>query len=186
MRWGSRDPRGLWETEGGKSHVRLAACEDNKRQLCGTILWMKYPRKDVKNDDRSLRSRELVGTRVVWDLKNEGGLARRAERGFGSTPCARSSSPWQRTSPIFHASQPRARPAARGHTMAPRAHAPEWTKEELREVAQRIADRTDEPVLTPGPDDRRHAHACRRYPQRGLAHQPALAQWPPGVAPSGP
>ena len=32
------DPRGLWETEGGKSHVRLAACEDNKRQLCGTTL----------------------------------------------------------------------------------------------------------------------------------------------------
>ena len=59
MRWGSR---GLWETGGGKSHVRLAACEDNKRQLCGTILWMKNPRKDVKNDDQSLRSRELMGT----------------------------------------------------------------------------------------------------------------------------
>ena len=38
------DPRGPRETEGGKSHVRLAACEDNKRQLCGTILWMKNPR----------------------------------------------------------------------------------------------------------------------------------------------
>ena len=105
---------------------------------------MKYPRKDVKNDDQSLRSRELVGTRAVWGLKNEGGLARRAERGFGSTPCARSSSPWQRTSPILHASWPRARPAARGHTMAPRAHAPEWTMEELRESAQRIADRIGE------------------------------------------
>ena len=68
------DPRGLWETGGGKSHVRLAACEDNKRQLCRTILWMKNPRKDVKNDDQSLRSRELVGPewsvasrkRVAW------------------------------------------------------------------------------------------------------------------------
>ena len=52
--------------------------------------------------------------------------------------------PRQRTSPIFHASWPRARPAAPGHTMAPRAHAPEWTMEELREAAQRIADRIGE------------------------------------------
>ena len=80
------DPRGPRETVGGKSHVRLAACEDNKRRLCGTILWMKNPRKDVKNDDRSLNSRERVGTREVWGLKNEGGLARRAERGLVRRP----------------------------------------------------------------------------------------------------
>ena len=66
------DPHGLWLTEGGKSHVKLAACEHNKKRLCGTIVWMKNPRKDVENDDKSLRGRQLVGTRVVWDLKYEG------------------------------------------------------------------------------------------------------------------
>ena len=109
------DPRGLWETVGGKSHVRLTACEDSKRQLCGTTLWMKNPRKDVKNDDRSLRSRKLVGTRAVGGFKNEGGLARRAERGFGSTPCAGASSPWQSTGPIFHASWPGLEGRRRAH-----------------------------------------------------------------------
>ena len=34
---------------------------------------MKNPRKDVKNDNERLRDRELVGTRVVWDLKHQGG-----------------------------------------------------------------------------------------------------------------
>lgn len=49
------DPRGIWETEGGKSHVRLADCENKPEQLCGTIVWMKTPRKDVKNDNERLR-----------------------------------------------------------------------------------------------------------------------------------
>ena len=66
------DPRGLWLTEGGKSHVVLADCEHNKNRLCGTIVWLKNPRKDVENDDKSLRDRDLLGTLVVWDLKHEG------------------------------------------------------------------------------------------------------------------
>jgi len=67
------DPHGIWETEGGKSHVRLSDCENKPKRLCGTIIWMKNPRKDVKNDNERLRDRELVGTRVVWDLKHQGG-----------------------------------------------------------------------------------------------------------------
>jgi len=67
------DPRGIWETEGGKSHVRLADCENKPKRLCGTIVWMKNPRKDVKNGNERLRDRELVGTRVVWDLEHQGG-----------------------------------------------------------------------------------------------------------------
>ena len=67
------DPRGLWLTEGGKSRVRLHDCEHNTKRLCGVIVWAKNPRKDVKNDDKSLRDRQIVGILVVWDLKHEGG-----------------------------------------------------------------------------------------------------------------
>ena len=67
------DPRGIWETEGGTSHVRLADCGNEPKRHCGTIIWMKNPRKDVKNDNERLRDRELVGTRVVWDLEHQGG-----------------------------------------------------------------------------------------------------------------
>lgn len=67
------DPRGLWLTEGGKSHVRLYDCKRNPERLCGVIVWMKNPRKDVKNDDESKRDRDLVGSLVVWNLKHQGG-----------------------------------------------------------------------------------------------------------------
>ena len=67
------DPRGLWLTEGGKSHVRLHACEHNKKLLCGEIVWLRNPRKDVENEDKSLRDRPLVGIMAVWDLEHQGG-----------------------------------------------------------------------------------------------------------------
>lgn len=67
------DPRGLWLTEGGKSHVRLYDCKRNPERLCGVIVWMKNPRKDVKNDDESQRDRDLVGSLVVWNLVHQGG-----------------------------------------------------------------------------------------------------------------
>ena len=67
------DPRGLWLTEGGKSHVRLYDCKKNPDRLCGVIVWLKNPRKDVENDDEELRDRDLLGTLVVWNLEHEGG-----------------------------------------------------------------------------------------------------------------
>lgn len=67
------DPRGLWLTEGGKSHVRLYDCKRSPERLCGVIVWMKNPRKDVKNDDESKRDRDLVGSLVVWNLVHQGG-----------------------------------------------------------------------------------------------------------------
>ena len=67
------DPRGLWLTEGGKSHVELGPCEHNEKWLCGRIVWLENPKKDVKNKDESLRDRPLVGIDVVRDLKDEGG-----------------------------------------------------------------------------------------------------------------
>ncbi len=66
------DPHGLWLTEGGKSHVELGPCKRDEQRLCGKIVWLRKPRKDVKNDDESLRDRDLVGIDVVWDLKHEG------------------------------------------------------------------------------------------------------------------
>lgn len=67
------DPRGIWLTERGKSHVHLAPCSSNVKRLCGKIAWLKNPRLDVKNDDESLRDRPLLGIDVVWDPKHEGG-----------------------------------------------------------------------------------------------------------------
>ena len=73
------DPRGVWLTGSGKSHVKLAPCAKNKKKLCGEIVWLRSPngkdgkpRRDSKNDDKSLRKRPLMGLQVLWDLENEG------------------------------------------------------------------------------------------------------------------
>ena len=82
--WGAgeaiADPRGVWLTDSGKSHVRLDACEDDRRRLCGEIVWLRKPtyedgspRLDRHNDDKALRSRPLIGLRVLWDLEDQGG-----------------------------------------------------------------------------------------------------------------
>ena len=74
------DPRGVWLTKSGKSHVKIARCEKNRRELCGHIVWLRRPlgddgkpRKDVHNDDKSLRKRPLIGIQVIFDMENEGG-----------------------------------------------------------------------------------------------------------------
>lgn len=42
--WGASeavaDPRGVWLTDSGKSHVRLDACGDDRRRPCGEIVWL--------------------------------------------------------------------------------------------------------------------------------------------------
>ena len=71
------DPRGVWLTEGGKSHVRIHDCDDSK--LCGDIVWLDKPltddgkpQLDVENDDPDLRSRPILGLRMVWDMEDQG------------------------------------------------------------------------------------------------------------------
>ncbi len=72
------DPRGVWRTEGGKSHVEIYGCDGDK--LCGRIVWLKSPldkngrpKRDAGNDDEALRGRPILGMRMVWNMEDQGG-----------------------------------------------------------------------------------------------------------------
>ena len=56
---------GLWQTEGGKSHVQIGPCGE---RLCGTIVWLQEPldddgkaKTDANNPDEALRQRPIIG-----------------------------------------------------------------------------------------------------------------------------
>ena len=53
---------GTWQSESGKTRVKMSKCGGS---VCGTIVWVKNPGKDVKNQDASKRGRNLVGIRMV-------------------------------------------------------------------------------------------------------------------------
>ena len=72
------DPFGVWLNGRKDAHVKLYPC--NKDELCGEIVWLKRPndkdgkpRRDVKNDDESLRKRPMLGLKVIWGLEDQGG-----------------------------------------------------------------------------------------------------------------
>lgn len=69
--------RGVWMTEGGKSHVRIQPCGE---KLCGEIVWLKEPRdddgsekRDVHNKDESLRDRPILGLPLLTGFSDQGG-----------------------------------------------------------------------------------------------------------------
>lgn len=63
------DARGEWARPSGSSRIKIASCGG---ALCGTLVWLKSPRKDVKNPDPAKRSRALVGSRTVLGMKPSG------------------------------------------------------------------------------------------------------------------
>ena len=72
------DPYGIWLNEPQDAHVKLYSC--NGDELCGQIVWLKRPlgkdgkpRRDVKNDDESLRDRPVLGIQMLFDLEDQGG-----------------------------------------------------------------------------------------------------------------
>lgn len=65
----AQDVKGIWLSESGETRVKIAECGSS---LCGTITWLKNPRKDTENEKESLRSRDLVGTRMMYDIKPNG------------------------------------------------------------------------------------------------------------------
>lgn len=65
----AQDVKGTWLSESGETRVKIAECGAS---LCGTITWLKDPRKDVQNEKESLRSRDLVGVRMMYDIKPNG------------------------------------------------------------------------------------------------------------------
>ena len=74
------EPWGVWLTEEQDSHVKFYPCDDDNEELCGTIVWLKRPlgkdgkpRRDVKNEDESLRGRQVLGLEVITDMENQGG-----------------------------------------------------------------------------------------------------------------
>ena len=69
------DPRGVWLTPGGNSHVEIAPCGD---KLCGRIVWLKEPNnkkgqplRDARNEEESLRSRPILGLPVLTGFPQE-------------------------------------------------------------------------------------------------------------------
>ncbi len=71
------EPWGVWLNGRQDAHVKLYPCDDG--ELCGEIVWLKRalgddgkPRRDVHNDDESLRDRPLLGIQVLWDLEDQG------------------------------------------------------------------------------------------------------------------
>ena len=73
------DPKGVWLSGSGKSHVKIYPCDDDNEKLCGEIVWLRSPlgkdgkpRRDIHNDNKSLRDRPIMGLRVLWDLEDDG------------------------------------------------------------------------------------------------------------------
>lgn len=62
-------PEGTWLTESGKTQVHITPCGGN---YCGTIVWMQSPTKDARNPDKAKRSRDLVGTQMLYGLQPDG------------------------------------------------------------------------------------------------------------------
>jgi len=66
--WG-RGLVGLWMTEGGKSHIKIASCGI---KFCGNIVWLKEPlaedgkiKYDTNNPDKALRNRSIIGLQLL-------------------------------------------------------------------------------------------------------------------------
>ena len=60
---------GTWTRSNGKSKIKISKCGGS---FCTKIVWMKTPGKDTKNEDASLRSRDLVGTTISNNMKPSG------------------------------------------------------------------------------------------------------------------
>jgi uncharacterized protein (DUF2147 family) len=68
------EPTGTWYTENNRAQVRIGHCGGNT--LCGDIVWLKEPndphtgkpKTDTNNSDAAMRSRPLIGVRIVLGL----------------------------------------------------------------------------------------------------------------------
>lgn len=63
---------GTWLTPNGLSKVEIAKCGD---RYCGSIQWMQNPKNDRNNADPTLRSRPLVGVKILDGFQFDGGAS---------------------------------------------------------------------------------------------------------------
>lgn len=58
----AQEPVGTFVSQSGDTRVRFAPCGN---QICGTIVSVRGQTRDEKNEDASLRGRNLVGVRMI-------------------------------------------------------------------------------------------------------------------------
>ena len=70
------DLSGVWLTNAGDAHIRMAKCAPNGLTMCGTIVWLQQatdangvPLTDAKNPDPARRSQPMIGTVVAIDFQ---------------------------------------------------------------------------------------------------------------------
>lgn len=65
------DVYGRWLTADENAHITITDCGDGTP--CGEISWLNLEvaasDRDIRNPDKSLRDREIVGLRMVWGFK---------------------------------------------------------------------------------------------------------------------
>ncbi len=71
------DTLGVYGRDGADTRIELYNCGTD--ELCGRIVWLRRlaeddgsVRKDLKNPDPDLQSRELMGMKVLWGLERKG------------------------------------------------------------------------------------------------------------------
>jgi uncharacterized protein (DUF2147 family) len=60
------DIEGVWMRPNGEAKMKIEPCGD---AVCGVLVWLKEPKKDVNNPDPSKRDRPLLGSTMLYDLK---------------------------------------------------------------------------------------------------------------------
>jgi uncharacterized protein (DUF2147 family) len=64
-----QEPTGTYLSESGDTRVRIARCGS---AYCGTIVAVRGETKDVNNPDPALKTRNLVGVRMISDIRPSG------------------------------------------------------------------------------------------------------------------
>jgi uncharacterized protein (DUF2147 family) len=70
---------GVWLVQDQSAKVRIGPCPSHADQVCGDIVWLKapldetgVPKHDAHNPDPKLKSRPIMGMRLIWDFHGAG------------------------------------------------------------------------------------------------------------------
>lgn len=69
----THDVFGLWQSEAQDGHIHIIDCGDGSP--CGSLAWVAPDKQisslDVRNKDRTLRSRALIGVPIIWGFERK-------------------------------------------------------------------------------------------------------------------